>query len=1031
MSNKESEYSIIAGQFAAARAEQEKNTKAGDLEDAAPSDQSSDEQSRIAAIRFKSLHLLVVTFFLWILLLHTVGIYFFTKGFLLTRLVLDHKSECLSPPLNTTHSSSYKEGCWHPKQFNRAIVIIIDALRYDFTVPYRGEAQAYHNTLKVLHETAVETPKNAFLLPFIADPPTTTLQRLKGLTTGTLPTFIDAGSNFAGTAIEEDNLVAQLREANRTLVHLGDDTWHSLFPGYFDANLTHAYDSFNVWDLHTVDDGVTKHLLPLMGHEYSSQWDVLFGHYLGVDHAGHRYGPDHPAMTAKLQQMDEVLRQIIGLLDQQTLLVVMGDHGMDGKGDHGGESDDEVEAALWMYSKQGIFGRSEPAFALPPATAKVRPVAQIDLVPTLSLLLGMPIPFNNLGAPIQEAFIGPDGWQWRNLATVNALTGAQIHKYQHEYALARGLEELSASLPDMLWDKAHNLWLKLSLSPKFDPGIPNHTVKAFSEYQIETLRICRSLWARFDVPRMLLGIGVLVLALVTLLSFAISSPSDKAAAVPGLLRYIGTGSLTGGCLGRIASSFVVGLPALDSPLIGTALGGLCGYVLGFYRVPMKPSLPLPDSLWGWLAFVFTVSQSIGFASNSYTIWEDEILLVFLSSFAILAVFSSTRQVNITDRVLGIYHSVLFLLLTRTASLSRLCREEQMPYCRSTYYASANSSTSATWQLLIPYVLAVALPTIIKSYYQGTRSYEGAAVFWLGFALRMGLLGSALYWTLEAADDGDWFSTTSFDITTLRVILAQVILGVGFAAGTTTFVWAVPCIRVETTQGPDNSPKENAVPKAKSITILGYANVHGSRYFLLLSGWLLGVILVQKPMGGGVIGMLACQILSLLEIIDTNGISDSVIGPIVLGLLGNFHFFKTGHQATPASIQWNAAFIALKTIRYPWSPMLVALNTFGSQILTAIAVPLIVLWKQPPKKPRLLGSVAKAMAVHLSYYAVINLATTMWAGWLRRHLMLYRIFSPRFMTGAVVLLVVDLVGALVAIGGFRWNLLGVNEVFGWS
>lgn len=911
-------------------------------------------------------------------------------------------------------------------------MIIIDALRYDFTVPYHGETQAYHNMLTVLHETAVQTPKNAFLLPFIADPPTATLQRLKGLTTGTLPTFIDIGSNFAGTAIEEDNLVGQLREANRTLVHLGDDTWHSLFPGYFDTNLTHAYDSFNVWDLHTVDDGVTEHLLPLMNHDFINRWDVMFGHYLGVDHAGHRYGPDHPAMTAKLKQMDDVLRQVINSLDQETLLVVMGDHGMDGKGDHGGESDDEVEAALWMYSKKGIFGRSAPEFAIPPATAKVRPVAQIDLVPTLSFLLGMPVPFNNLGAPIEEAFIGPDGRQWQNLAAVNALTGAQIHKYQQEYALARGLEELSTSLPEMLWDKAMNLWLELSLAPKHNPAIPKPTAKAFSDYQTETLRVCRGLWARFDIPSMLLGIGILALSLVTLISFASSSLGDKATAVPGYLRLIAVGSLAGGLLSVIASSSVLESTFLDSSLIGVAMGGLIGYAFRFYNVSMNPSMPLPKSLWGWLAFVFTVSQSIGFASNSYTIWEDEILLVFLGSFAILAVFSSIRQANVTDRVLGIYHSVLFLLLTRTASLSRLCREEQMPHCRSTYYASANSSTSATWQLLIPYTLAITLPTIIRSYYQGTRSYEGAAVFWLGSALRMGLLGSALYWTLEAADDGEWFPTTRFDITTLRVILAQIILGVAFGAGTTTFVWATPCIRVETTQLPNMPTREDDAPqKPKSITILGYANVHGSRYFLLLSGWLLGVILVQKPMGGGAIGLLSCQILSLMEIIDTNDMSDSAIGPIVLGLLGNFHFFKTGHQATPASIQWNAAFIALKAIRYPWSPMLIALNTFGAQILTAIAVPLVVLWKQPPKKPRLLGSVAKAMALHLSYYAVINLATTMWAGWLRRHLMLYRIFSPRFMTGAIVLLVVDIIGALVAVGGFRWNLLGINEVFGWE
>jgi GPI ethanolamine phosphate transferase 3 subunit O len=46
-------------------------------------------------------------------------------------------------------------------------------------------------------------------------------------------------------------------------------------------------------------------------------------------------------------------------------------------------------------------------------------------------------------------------------------------------------------------------------------------------------------------------------------------------------------------------------------------------------------------------------------------------------------------------------------------------------------------------------------------------------------------------------------------------------------------------------------------------------------------------------------------------------------------------------------------------------------------------------------------------------------------------MLYRIFSPRFMAGAVVLLIVDIVGIFIAIGGTRLSFLSVAEVFGWS
>ena len=964
--------------------------------------------------------------------LHAIGIYFFTKGFLLTRLVLDYKSECAAPPfdLGTQSPRTYTDGCWHPKAFDKAVIIIIDALRYDFTVPFSGEPHHFHNALTVLDETARQNPGNAFLLPFIADPPTSTLQRLKGLTTGTLPTFIDIGSNFAGTAIEEDNLVEQLRNAGKTLVHLGDDTWHSLFPGYFDDNLTHAYDSFNVWDLFTVDNGVTEHLIPLLSPENTGKWDVLFGHYLGVDHAGHRYGPDHPATNSKLREMDNVLRKVIALLDDNTLLVVMGDHGMDVKGDHGGESDDEVEAALWMYSKKAVFGRGHNGKMEPPATAKDRPVGQIDLVPTLSILLGMPIPFNNLGAPIAEAFVGPGKPDWRSLASVNALASAQISRYQHQYSRSRGLAAAVFSLPQGYWVDGLRSWTE-AVQRKDSSDLYATAFERFSQYQRETLHICRSLWATFNVPNMLQGIFVLASAVVVVALFVQSSGPSSAEVVPVYLSHMTILGAIGGGSVLLIATVLPGIVAYDTSLLGLAAGALGGFGWVFLELQKEFSHPLPQSLWGWLAVAFTLSQSVGFASNSYTIWEDEIMLCFLGTFAFVAFASSIRQEFFIERILGMSQAAAFLVLGRLASLSRLCREEQMPYCRSTYYASTNSSTSAPWQLLIPLITAILLPVIIKTYYQGTRSYQGPAVLWVGFALRMGLLGSAIFWVLDAADDNEWLKISQNSLKMIKVVLARLILGTAFAVGTTTFVYGNPCIRVEITPEGNTETSDGVVTKPKSVKVFGYANVHGTRYFLLVTNWLLAIFLLQKPMGGGAMGILTVQILALLEIIDTNDLSQSPIGPIVLGLLGSFHFFKTGHQATLSSIQWESAFVALRTVTYPWSPLLVVLNTFGAQILTAVAVPLIVLWKQPPKKARLLSDVAKALGTLLLYYAVINLATTMWAGWLRRHLMLYRIFSPRFMTAATVLITVDFVGILVAIGSLRWNFASVAEMFGWS
>jgi phosphatidylinositol glycan class O len=350
----------------------------------------------------------------------------------------------------------------------------------------------------------------------------------------------------------------------------------------------------------------------------------------------------------------------------------------------------------------------------------------------------------------------------------------------------------------------------------------------------------------------------------------------------------------------------------------------------------------------------------------------------------------------------------------------------MPYCRSTYYASTSSTTSAPWQLAIPVATALLIPTFIIGYFEGTKSYQNTAKLWLGLGLRFGLMLAAAYWAVDAADDGDWYPEWTKVLGITKRLIAQIVLLISLAFGYSIYSWSKPLLSVIINDSTDQAgaPKE-------AITILGFANVHGSRYAFLITVWYLAVSLLQKPMGAGAIGILVWQIFSLFEIIDTNNLRSSSIGPVVLGLLGSFHFFKTGHQATLSSIQWESAFIPLSKIRYPWTPVIVVLNTFGAQILCAAAVPALVLWKVKPQQKGLLGALAKAVATHLLFYATIGLATTMWAGHLRRHLMLYRIFSPRFMLGATSLVVVDVVAIFVGLWGARMSILSVAEIFGFG
>ena len=56
-------------------------------------------------------------------------------------------------------------------------------------------------------------------------------------------------------------------------------------------------------------------------------------------------------MATKLTEMNAVLDGLVKALPDDTMLLVMGDHGSTMDGDHGGDSESELEAALFAYSR--------------------------------------------------------------------------------------------------------------------------------------------------------------------------------------------------------------------------------------------------------------------------------------------------------------------------------------------------------------------------------------------------------------------------------------------------------------------------------------------------------------------------------------------------------------------------------------------------------------------------------------------------------------------------------------------------------
>uniref|UniRef100_A0A8C6YZW6 GPI ethanolamine phosphate transferase 3, catalytic subunit n=1 Tax=Nothoprocta perdicaria TaxID=30464 RepID=A0A8C6YZW6_NOTPE len=455
----------------------------------------------------------VLLFLAWVSLLFAAGLGLFLSGFLLTRAELPQRSSCAEPPGPGPGPWPWRgqrppRSCWLPRRFARALLVLIDALRFDFAAAAaaRGRPRHYHGKLGVLRQLAAAQPRHGRLYRFRADAPTATMQRIKGLTTGSLPTFVDVGSNFASYAIREDNLLAQLVHNGRRVVFMGDDTWEGLFPKMF--HRSYFFPSFNVKDLHTVDNGILQHLYSTVD---GGEWDLLIAHFLGVDHCGHKHGPDHPEMAKKLLQMNEMLRTLVERLGNDTLLVVAGDHGMTDTGDHGGDSEKEVNAALFVYSKTPLFGTD------PPEEPEVVP--QVNLVPTLALLLGVPIPYSSIGEVMAELF-ATDGdavsaaLQQLDVYHINA---NQVDRFLRSYSLVaqdlpteelQQLQDIFSSAVEEHAQLVAHVQEEKPSSPELQARL-GRLLGRFQRYLREARAVCARSWARFRPLRMVAGCALI------------------------------------------------------------------------------------------------------------------------------------------------------------------------------------------------------------------------------------------------------------------------------------------------------------------------------------------------------------------------------------------------------------------------------------------------------------------------------------------------------------------------------------------
>ncbi|XP_006814141.1 GPI ethanolamine phosphate transferase 3, catalytic subunit-like [Saccoglossus kowalevskii] len=1025
----------------------------------------------------------------WIFTLYVTAIVLFTKGFLLKRLEIPQKSTCsdFQADGKFDQHGDFSQGCWTQRRFKQAVLLVIDALRFDFAVPDSKSDTAFQNRLPFLSRLLVEKPLHSRLYEFLADPPTTTMQRLKGLTTGSLPTFVDAGSNFASSEIVEDNFISQLTGLGGSITFMGDDTWESLFIGKFKKAF--PYPSFNVKDLHTVDNGVIEHLIPEI---INNDWHLLIAHFLGVDHCGHRFGPYHSAMSEKLSQMNDVIRSVVETISNETVLFIFGDHGMTSTGDHGGDSADELSAALFVYSPSQLM--HPDTVLLNPLQKNYKTLSQVDLVPTLSLLLGTPIPFSNLGSVMTDLFTFEDKSPSSSysVAVLKSIEALRLNSYQ----VKRYIDEYSRVSDEFPHQRATDLQSKLDAAERLlsegNYEQLSHIQNLYIDYLNGVKHMCQRIWAKFDLVLITCGILMMVIAITS--SVALVLCLNTTMAVPQI-------SLTlNGHLKLIIKSGIFGLAfGIFAVLLHTPLRSNWATIL-FFLFALISSLTFLCKFFlldksckfkqvSWESFMATVLMlfyAVAMTSNSYVVREDDVC-VFLIHTLLLTVFllnvkyTRTKRKSTRKWDLGVWLTqplsrVMFIILIISAAVRlsahfRVCREEQYPACESSAFAQSLSSLPPAQIVFknMRYFLSLACVSVLPlglrfwmSHY-GNLNGSSAAVTYAIYGLPLAAVCASFYWALQALPDKTVDSLPVWQ----QVLLPRIVYSV-FAVGIIIVLWKPLTVYVihrgekkrnsnsesaslEIHQDEEHEVVKKVFKKMKSNwkkpsndfssdssvpMVYGLATVYSASYLLLVTIFILVLTILLGDGFAPAMLLLSVQMFFLLElyaVISHVKFRDSGSSKVdkfhdipwsivaLWALMASQYFFATGHQATVPSIRFESAFVGFHGdfpfYLYFVAALMIGLNTYAGPVIFTVSLPLIIFWpysrgtlsqqdgsnRANDKGEFLLHENEEKFSVicfrlfmmYTIFLAVRFLGTMVSAGIHRRHLMVWKIFAPRF------------------------------------
>ncbi|TVU22403.1 hypothetical protein EJB05_32096, partial [Eragrostis curvula] len=882
--------------------------------------------------------------FVAILAVHSLAVYLFTRGFLLTRTELDLHSSRDDRPQDVS------PGCasWPPPAVDRLVIVVLDALRFDFVAPstfFQGgtseEAAVDGQSLQVLQELAADEKTSARIFKALADPPTTSLQRLKALTTGGLPTFIDVG-------------------------------------------------------IASVDNGVIEHLLPFCIKMIGM---FLIAHFLGVDHAGHIFGVESTPMTHKLEQYNKILDDVVDTLrslskpggpHENTLLLVMGDHGQTLNGDHGGGTAEEVETSLFAWSPKAppdavlsVLGESSCNVDLHGKEMCISTMQQLDFAATISALLGIPFPFGSLLFLKQHWTCKPDlyalsagtwdsqrmgtngcasqndveAWMWR-YAEVLCVNSWQVKRYIDVYSATSVIGFPSEDLQSVAdqYSKAQSNWsasLRTTCSSETDGQeeyierkslVLQRQIDAYTNFLQSFAKLARNAWTEFDLWFMGIGLLLMVMSVIT-----------QACALVKLNTM--------------------------------------------YQSSNQESTSSRVIVQFSFAFILVTIRAASFLSNSYILTEGRVANFLLATSCIASVWYSAAkgEFNREDFVF-----LLLNILTRFGIEVGMSKQLTGPSISKDHPMSiickkiGASSCNVLLELLPIMSLALVAYIVLKCIsYAISQKFLKYFVF---SGTMLSYISIAFHWASESA----LFSQMEPIQELGRSLAPRFVYGIGGLSLAISALYRM--------LGQPDYLKMN-----QRITNLSAA---------MLCSWSPTILILLGRQGPFVALICMTGVWCITKLLQKHQRESKPDVPILCvahpvsvvqwSLLAVCLFYLTGHWCTFDGLRYGAAFIGFDHFDIIRQGLLLSIDTFGvSHILPILSLPFIALvWcrtasKDNKVKDVIINNLTQVLLMYGLITAITATLTIICVTIQRRHLMVWGLFAPKYVFDAIGLLLTDL------------------------